>query len=162
MQRALFIATAILLLDQLSKWIILAVVVPPLGGIPLTGFFNLVLTYNTGVSFGLFQGSAAWQPFVLIAVNVVVSLGLLIWLYRQAVGFLPTAVGLVVGGALGNAVDRLHLPGVVDFLDFYVADWHWPAFNLADSTIVCGVILIIADGLFQPRSKGNKKAGAGR
>jgi len=159
MQRALFIATAILLLDQLSKWVIMALVMPPPGGIAVTGFFNLVLTYNTGVSFGLFQGNAAWQPIFLVAVNVVVSLGLLVWLHRQPGGLLPYAVGLVVGGALGNAIDRLHLPGVADFLDFHVVEMHWPAFNLADSTIVCGVALIIADGLFQPGSKGRKRAG---
>jgi signal peptidase II len=162
MQRALFIATAVLLLDQLSKWVIMALVMPPPGGIVVTEFFNLVLTFNTGVSFGLFQGDSAWQPLFLVAVNVVVSLGLLVWLHRQPTGLLSYAVGLVVGGALGNAIDRLHLPGVADFLDFHVAGWHWPAFNLADSTIVCGVALIFADGLFQPRSKGNKEAGAGR
>jgi signal peptidase II len=132
--------------------------------IEITGFFNLVLTYNTGVSFGMFQGDAAWKPFFLIAVNVVVSLGLLVWLHKESrsgtgAGLLPVAVGLVVGGALGNAVDRLYLPGVADFLDFHLAGWHWPAFNLADSAIVCGVVLIVADGLFQPGRRGKKGRG---
>jgi len=165
MQRALYLATAVLLADQLSKWVILQAVMQPPRVIEVTGFFNLVLTYNTGVSFGMFQGEAAWKPFFLIAVNVVVSLGLLVWLHKEtrsgagAAGLLPVAVGLVVGGALGNAVDRLYLPGVADFLDFHLAGWHWPAFNLADSAIVCGVALIVADGLFQPGRRGKKGRG---
>jgi signal peptidase II len=167
MQRSLYIATAILLLDQLSKWAVLVQGTQPRHILEVTGFFNLVLTYNTGVSFGLFQGDAAWQPYVLIALNLAVAAGLLVWLHREtrkggSAGLLPYAVGLVVGGALGNAIDRLHQPGVVDFLDFHLAGWHWPAFNIADSAIVCGVILIIADGLFQPGRKGNKEAGIGR
>lgn len=162
MQRTLILAAIVLLLDQLSKWAILEVVMPPPGGIRITGFFNIVLTYNTGVSFGLFQGEAAWQPYFLIAVNLAVSIGLLLWLRKQATGLLVWAVGLVVGGAVGNAIDRLHQPGVVDFLDFHLGGWHWPAFNLADSAIVCGVLLIVADGLFQPGKKGNKGAGIGR
>ncbi|MEQ8355447.1 MAG: signal peptidase II [Kiloniellaceae bacterium] len=159
MQRALYLATAVLLLDQLSKWVIATMVMQPPRTIEITGFFNLVLTYNPGVSFGLFQSDSYWQPYFLVALNVVVSIGLLIWLYRELEGLLPYGVGLVVGGALGNAVDRLHLPGVMDFLDFYFAGWHWPAFNVADSAIVCGVVLIIADGLFQPGRKGKKARG---
>ena len=165
MQRALFLAAAVLLLDQATKWAILGAATPPLQPQHLaevTGFFNLVLTYNTGVSFGMFQGDAAWQRYFLIAVNLGVSAALLIWLRKQVVGLMPYAVGLVVGGAIGNAIDRLHQPGVVDFLDFHLAGWHWPAFNVADSAIVCGVALLIADGLFQPGRKGNKGAGKGR
>src|SRR3546814_18100388 len=85
---------------------------PPRGGIAITGFFNVVLTYNTGVSFGLFQGEAAWQPYFLIAVNLVVSLALLVWVRKQDGPLLIWAVGLVVGGAVGHAVDRFHQPGV--------------------------------------------------
>lgn len=159
MPRILVIAVVVLLLDQLSKWAILEVVMPPPGGIPLTGFLNIVRTYNTGVSFGLFQGESAWQPYFLIAVNLAVSLALLLWVRKQDGRLLPWAVGLVVGGAVGNAIDRFHQPGVVDFLDFHLAGWHWPAFNVADSAIVCGVLLIVADGLFQPGRKGNKGRG---
>jgi signal peptidase II len=162
MQRALAIAAAILIFDQASKWIILHAVMQPPRIIEVTGFFNIVLTHNPGVSFGMFQSDAAWQPFVLIAINLGVSIGLLVWLYRQCEGLMPYAVGLVVGGALGNAIDRFHQPGVVDFLDFHLAGWHWPAFNVADSAIFCGVALLVADGLFLPGRKGNKGAGLGR
>lgn len=159
MQRALFLATLVLLLDQLSKWVVTAVVMQPPRQIEVTGFFNLILTHNTGVSFGLLQANSVWQPYALAALNVVVAIALLIWLRKETLGLLPYAVGLVVGGALGNAIDRLHLPGVVDFLDFHVAGLHWPAFNVADSAIVCGVALIVADGLFQPGRKSNKERG---
>lgn len=165
MQRALFLAAVILLGDQLTKWLILGIAAPPHQPqfiTEVTGFFNLVLTYNTGISFGLFQSASAWQAYLLIAINLGVSLALLVWLYKQRVGLMPYAVGLVVGGAIGNAIDRLHQPGVVDFLDFHLAGWHWPAFNVADSAIVCGVILLLADGLFQPGRKGNKGEGIGR
>lgn len=162
MQRALVLASLILLLDQLSKWLIVAVIMPPPGGIAVTGFFNLVLTHNRGISFGLFQTDSTWQPYFLATLNVGVSIALLIWLRTQAVGLLPYGVGLVAGGALGNAIDRLHQDGVIDFLDFHLGGWHWPAFNVADSAIVCGVALIVADGLFQPGRKGNKEAGIGR
>jgi len=165
MQRALLLAAVILLADQVTKWLILGAAAPPQNPqflAEVTGFFNLVLTYNTGVSFGMFQGGGAWKAYVLIALNLGVSIGLLVWLHKQVVGLMPYAVGLVVGGAVGNAIDRLHKPGVVDFLDFHLAGWHWPAFNVADSAIVCGVALLLADGLFQPGRKGNKEAGIGR
>ncbi len=159
MQRILGIATVILVLDQISKWLILAVVMQPPRRIPVTDFFNLVLTHNTGVSFGLFQGDSPLRPYFLSAIALVIVVGLLIWARRQPPGLLTYGVGGVVGGAIGNVIDRMHQPGVVDFLDFHIAGWHWPAFNIADSAIVCGVALIVADGLFEGRRKGNKEPG---
>jgi signal peptidase II len=118
----------------------------------VTGFFNLVLTYNTGVSFGIFGGAAAaWKPWALGGLALAVSVGLLYWLTRQPERLLALAVGLIVGGALGNALDRAHQPGVVDFLDFHLFGWHWPAFNLADSSIFLGVAILVFDGLFRER-----------
>ncbi|NIA71166.1 signal peptidase II [Pelagibius litoralis] len=162
MQRTLGIAAVVLVLDQISKWLILAVVMQPPRRIPVTDFFNLVLTYNTGVSFGLFQGDSPWRPYFLAAIALAVVAGLLIWVRRQPVGLLPYGVGAVVGGAIGNVIDRMHQPGVVDFLDFHLAGWHWPAFNVADSAIVCGVALIIVDGLFEGGRKSKKESGIGR
>lgn len=159
MQRILGIATVILILDQISKWLILAVVMQPPRRIPVTDFFNLVLTYNTGVSFGLFQGDSPLRPYFLSAIALVIVVGLLVWARRQPPGLLTYGVGGVVGGAIGNVIDRMHQPGVVDFLDFHVAGWHWPAFNIADSAIVCGVVLILVDGLFEGRRKGYKEPG---
>ena len=151
---ALALAAVVVVLDQASKWLVLAQGIVPGQVIEVTGFFNLVLTYNTGVSFGLFGGAAvAWKAWALGALAVAVSAGLLYWLAREPERLLGLAVGLIVGGALGNALDRAHQPGVVDFLDFHLAGWHWPAFNLADSSIFLGVAILIFDGLFGARAR---------
>jgi len=147
---ALALAAAVLVLDQASKWVILTQVMDPPRMVEVTGFFNLVLRHNSGVSFGIFGGAAAaWKPWVFGGLAVAVSTGLLYWVRLQPDRLLGLAVGLIVGGALGNALDRAHQPGVVDFLDFYVSGWHWPAFNLADSSIFLGVAILLFDGLFR-------------
>jgi signal peptidase II len=149
---ALAIAAATIVLDQLSKWAVLVLVMDPPRVIPMTGFFNLVLTFNPGISFGLFGGeAAAWKPWVLSALALAICAALLYWLWRQPERLLALAVGLIVGGAVGNVIDRTHQPGVVDFLDFYYGEWHWPAFNLADSAIAVGVACLVFDGLFGER-----------
>lgn len=149
MQRTLGLAAVILVLDQITKAAILATMPGPGSVIEVTGFFNLVLTYNTGVSFGLLQNDSPWGPYLLSGLALAVVAALLVWVKRQPVGLLPYGIGLVVGGAIGNVIDRMHQPGVVDFLDFHLAGWHWPAFNVADSAIVCGAALIVVDGLFE-------------
>ena len=156
---ALALAAVVLVLDQASKWVILTQVMDPPRVVEVTGFFNLILTYNTGVSFGLFGGAAAaWKPWTLGGLALAVSAGLLYWLARQPERLLGLAVGLIVGGALGHALDRAHQPGVVDFLDFYLAGWHWPAFNLADSSIFLGVAILVFDGLFRERVRSKNEA----
>ncbi|MFQ5773121.1 MAG: signal peptidase II [Kiloniellaceae bacterium] len=153
---ALAVAAAVVLLDQASKWVILAAVMQPPRVIEVTGFFNLVLTYNTGISFGMLRGTAPWQAWALVALALAVVAGLFMWLRRQPDPLLAVAVGLVAGGALGNVVDRMRLAAVVDFLDFHLGAWHWPAFNLADSAITMGVALLVFDGLFR-EARGSKK-----
>ncbi len=157
---AVALAAVVLVLDQASKWFVLAQDIPPGHAIEVTGFFNLVLTYNDGVSFGLFSGGsgAAWKAWALGGLAVAVSAGLLFWLAREPERLLGLAVGLIVGGALGNALDRAHQPGVVDFLDFHLAGWHWPAFNLADSAILLGVGILVFDGLFREPVRSKNRA----
>ena len=146
---SLGIALLIIVLDQASKWIILTDVMVPPRVIEVLPIFNLVLTFNYGVSFGLFSGEAQWQPFMLSALAVVISIGLCAWLARQPSRHLAIAVGLIVGGAIGNVIDRLRLDAVVDFLDFHWGDWHWPAFNIADTAITLGVVsILVVDILF--------------
>lgn len=146
---ALPILAAVAVADQASKWAVLDALAQPPRMVEVTGFFNLVLTLNTGVSFGLFGGETAWKPWLLSAVAVTVVAALFVWLKRQPEPLLAVAVGLVAGGAIGNTIDRLRFGGVVDFLDFHFGGWHWYAFNLADSAVVVGVGLLVLDGLFQ-------------
>lgn len=145
---AVAIAAAVVLLDQLSKWLILEVVMQPPRVIEVTGFLNLVLVHNPGLSFGLLGEDAPWKPWVLSGVALAVVVGLMIWLHRRADLWPAVAAGIISGGALGNVVDRLRFGSVVDFIDVYAGSWHWPAFNLADSAITLGVAVLIAHGLF--------------
>jgi signal peptidase II len=145
--RALPLAAAVVVLDQLSKWWILGLMDPP-REIVLAPFFNLVLAWNRGVSFSLFHSGAAYAPYILSAVALAVVAGLLWWLGRMERPLPILAIGLVVGGALGNVIDRLYHGAVVDFLDVHAVGWHWPAFNLADSAITLGVAGLVIDGLF--------------
>lgn len=153
MKLALILAALVMVLDQISKWIIVESVMSPPRTIPVTGFFNLTLAYNCGVSFGFLNHAELCNsgilPWVLSLFAVAVVGGLFFWLKRQPERPLALAIGLIAGGALGNVVDRLRLGKVVDFLDFYLSGLaHWPAFNLADSAITVGVLLLLIDGLF--------------
>ena len=132
------------LLDQATKWWILNHVMDPPQIIPVTGFFNLVLGFNTGVSFGLFGEAPAW---LLMAFILPMVAGLLVWMTRTDSRLTAIALGLVVGGAFGNLLDRLRHGAVTDFLDFYVGAYHWPAFNFADVAIVSGVGLLLIESV---------------
>jgi signal peptidase II len=118
----------------------------------VTRFFDLVLTCNRGMSFGLFnnKGGPGAVVFSLFAAVVVVLL--LFWLARAKSPLLGLAIGLVIGGAVGNVIDRLRFGGVVDFLYFHIGSWYWPAFNLADSAITIGVAAMLLDGLLFRRA----------
>ena len=140
------VGLVVIALDQLSKWLILRFL--PDRFVEVTGFFNLVQVCNTGISFGLLPGESALKPWLLSAFAVAVVIGLLVWVRRKHSLLLMAGVGLVVGGALGNVVDRLRIGCVIDFVDVHAAGWHWPAFNLADSAITVGVALLIVHGLF--------------
>ncbi len=143
-------AAAAIILDQISKAAVLAHIHEPVQILPV---FNLVLVWNKGISFGIFNDGAA-GPLILTALSLVITAFLLIWLWRAAKAPLAIALGLVIGGALGNVLDRLGRGAVVDFLDFHAGQWHWPAFNVADSCIVMGVAFLVLDGLFfEPKEK---------
>jgi signal peptidase II len=154
----LAVALAVVVLDQLSKgWILGFFAGRPEAGhvFEITGFFNLVLTWNRGMSFGLFNNDAAMNALVFTLVAAVIVGGLLVWLRRVQDTLLAFAIGLVIGGAIGNVIDRLWRGAVVDFLDFHVAGWHWFAFNLADAAICVGVGLLVIDSLLGRREAPN-------
>lgn len=141
---AFALAAAIIVLDQATKlWALNAL--EPYRPVEVLPFFNLTLVFNPGAAFSFLSDADGWQRFFFIAVSLAISAFLVYWLMRGAAGKqgLTVALGLILGGAIGNVIDRIYLGHVVDFLDFHVAGWHWPAFNLADSTIVCGAGLLI-------------------
>jgi len=151
--RGLVTAVFVAALDQLSKAAILAYFARRALGEHevVTSFFNLTLTYNRGISFGLFNGGAGLNALVFsLAAAAIVAL-LVLWLNRVESPFLAVAIGLIVGGAAGNVIDRIRLGAVVDFLDFHAGSLHWPAFNVADSAICIGVAAILLDGLLLRR-----------
>jgi signal peptidase II len=116
----------------------------------VTPFFNVLLVWNRGVTFGLLNdpGTSRWA---LIGISLVVVGALVFWLAKVAHTRLAVALGAIIGGAIGNVVDRLHHGAVVDFLDFHLAGAHWPVFNLADSGIVLGAGLMMWDAFFPPK-----------
>ncbi|MHA1567779.1 MAG: signal peptidase II, partial [Alphaproteobacteria bacterium] len=155
---SLILTMWVLLADQVSKWAVVVVVfgrsfgdgalfegsLPP-AGVAVTGFFNLVLFGNKGVAFSLLDGGAGRWLLIVLALGIVV--GLAIWLWKVEQWMVGLAIGAIIGGALGNALDRVRFGAVVDFLDFHAFGWHWPSFNVADSSIVVGVGLLLLDGL---------------
>jgi len=142
--------------DQLSKILVLKgfgeaqCVQQP--GVPVTQFFEFVLTCNRGMSFGLFNtGSGLSSPIFISAAVIVVGM-LFFWLYRAHTQLLSTAIGMIIGGAIGNLIDRSWgSHGVIDFLYFHLGSWYWPAFNAADSAICSGVFLMVLEGLLTRR-----------
>ncbi|MDX6751577.1 signal peptidase II [Geminicoccaceae bacterium 1502E] len=149
--RALALFLAVLLLDQLTKQAALTYV-DPLQAIAVTPFFNLVLVGNRGISFGLFSTGSLAGSWFLVVMTLAIGVALLLW-YRREPRSLPRfALVLVLGGAVGNLIDRLRFGAVVDFLDFHLQGYHWPAFNVADCAIVVGAALLMVDGLFVSRA----------
>lgn len=154
-RRVLFFALLATLLDQASKLVMVHLVMDPPHTIEVTGFFNLVLSYNRGVSFGILASDLWFKPFLLSLIAVVIVALLLWWQKKHPDPFTAIGTGLIAGGALGNVIDRLYLGAVVDFLDFHAGGYHWPAFNIADSAITIGVAILLIDGLFR-RPQGAK------
>ncbi len=145
------VAAAIIAFDQATKfWIVLDIMSPP-RIIEITPFFNIVMVWNRGASFGLFSSASPWTPVFLGTVAVVISIVLSVWMYRARSRWLAVSLGFVIGGALGNAIDRALYGAVADFLDFHAYGYHWPAFNVADIAISVGVVMLLFDGLIEKR-----------
>lgn len=141
-------AFAVLVLDQLSKWWMLTDILSPPTLLKITPFFNLVLTWNRGISFGFFKADSPWGTWLLAAVAGVIVIFLLRWMFKGESRLSVVALGLIVGGAIGNVIDRVRFGAVVDFLDFHLAGTHFPAFNVADSAITVGAAALVLEALF--------------
>jgi signal peptidase II len=153
----LAVAVAVAVVDQASKlWLLLWFDLGARGIVTLTPFLDLVLIWNRGISYGLFQQDGPLGQWVLIALKVLAVAVLWIWLARAATRLTALALGLIIGGAVGNAVDRLHWPGVLDFVLLHVeiggVRYNWYVFNLADAAIVAGVIGLLYETLFSDRA----------
>ncbi len=149
---SLGIASIVLALDLISKfWVETTLEFGQI--IPITSFFNLVLTYNPGAAFSFLSDQPGWQRWFLSGMAMVAAL-LIIFLLRkyQHEKLFCLSLSLILGGALGNLYDRILLGHVVDFLDFYVGNYHWPAFNIADTAIVIGAALMILESFQSKKS----------
>ena len=143
--------------DQLTKWLVLGYFQNRYPREELTGFFNLVLVFNKGAAFSLFAQAPGWQTPLLVAFALAAAAIVSVLIVRNpARGLLCLGLALILGGAVGNLIDRLRFGHVVDFLDFHALGWHWPAFNVADSAISVGAVLLILEGFVHHE----KRAGA--
>lgn len=152
--RWLGLAGLVIVLDQLSKfWVVSAL--GPGRSIELTPFLNLVFVYNPGAAFSFLSEAGGWQRWFFVVLALAVSAWLTFLMRRHAAErLLPLAAALIMGGALGNVIDRIRFGAVVDFVDLHAAGWHWPAFNVADAAISAGVALLIGQQLFcTPKEK---------
>ena len=141
----LWLAGAIIVLDQISKWLVLGAMQPG-DSYYVAPFFNWVLTFNSGAAFSFLSDAGGWQRWFFTALALVVSGWIVTLLRRHTSEFrLSLALTLVLGGALGNVIDRVRFGAVVDFIQWHVAGYYWPAFNVADSAITIGAILLVWD-----------------
>ncbi|MDD4914805.1 MAG: signal peptidase II [Methylococcales bacterium] len=148
MLKWLWISLLTLLLDQASKLLVDSSM-RLYESIPLSPFFNLTYVHNTGAAFSLLSEAGGWQRWLFAALAIIMSsvIGVWLWRLKPHETRMAIALSLVLGGAVGNLIDRIAYGYVIDFLDVYYRTWHWPAFNVADSAICIGVGLMILDGI---------------
>lgn len=147
-------AALVIILDQATKyWIAQSFTL--FDSVALIPHLNFTLLHNTGAAFSFLADAAGWQRWFFIALGIGVSVFILAWLRRMPADqgrLLPLSLALILGGALGNVIDRAVHGYVIDFIDFYYGNWHWPAFNIADAAITVGAALFILDSLLDARA----------
>ncbi len=146
MLKWLWLSLLAVILDQGSK-LVIAGSMQLYQSIPIMPYFNLTYVHNTGAAFSFLSEAGGWQRWFFAGLALVISIVIAVWLARlkQHETLLAVALSLVLGGAIGNLIDRLAYGYVIDFLDVYYQTWHWPAFNIADSAITLGVILMLVE-----------------
>lgn len=149
----LLIALGVIVADQLSKYYILNVFLGLNSYVSFGDYFNIVRAWNTGVSFSMFNNYGSMGAWMLSAVAIVIVLMLFHWLKSEENRITQIALGLIMGGALGNVIDRVRFGAVFDFLDVHVGDAHWPAFNVADSCICVGAAVILCQAVIAKLKK---------
>jgi signal peptidase II len=153
----LIIAAAAFAVDQLSKNFIANLFAADAAVKSFGSYFNVVEAWNTGVSFSMLNNGGVWGTVLLSMFAIGVVVFLLAWLKNEQSTTVQAALGLIIGGALGNVVDRIRFGAVYDFLDFHYGTWHWPAFNAADSFICIGAFLIILHSLLTRKTHSLKE-----
>ena len=144
----LLVALATLVLDQASKLgLLFAYELPVREPVAVAPFLDLMVVWNRGISYGLFQQHTELGRWLLLGISVAAAVGLSLWMARTPSRFLAAALGLIVGGAIGNAIDRLAYGAVFDFVHFHIGQFSWYVFNIADAAIVAGVVGLIYDSL---------------
>lgn len=151
------IALLVVFLDQLSKYYMLNEILGLQNIVIITPFFSLVRAWNTGVSFSMFNNYGNVGAWALSAVALMIVVFLLVWLKTEKNTVAQVALGMIIGGAIGNVIDRIRLGAVFDFLDLHIGENHWPAFNLADSFICIGAAVLILQSMI---AYGKQKKGA--
>lgn len=154
MYLGLLVAFVAIMVDQITKYIIINHVLAEYAAIIVAPFFAVVRAWNTGVSFSMFNNFGINGVYILSGVALIIVALLLKWLKNEHNKVIQVALGMIIGGALGNVIDRIRLGAVFDFLDFYVGEYHWPAFNAADSFICIGATIIVVHGLFFNKKEG--------
>jgi signal peptidase II len=146
MLKWLWLSALAIALDQASK-LVVDNTMQLYQSIPLMPYFNLTYVHNTGAAFSFLSEAGGWQRWFFAALALIISIVLSVWLARlqKHETLLALALSLILGGAVGNLIDRLAYGYVIDFLDVYYNTWHWPAFNIADSAITLGVMLMLAE-----------------
>ena len=143
-----------LALDQAMKtWLLVGYELADRGRVAITPFFDLVLVWNRGVSYGLFPAESQAQVWFLLAIKAAITVALIVWLFRTTDRLTALALGLLIGGAIGNSIDRLIYGAVVDFVSLHWQGFYWYVFNLADVWIVAGVAVLLYDGFAPGRSR---------
>jgi signal peptidase II len=155
----LIASAGVMVIDQITKTIALAQLEPYAPHEVIPGFFNLTLAFNTGAAFSFLADQPGWQRWLFTLLAIVVTIALTFWLKTTRRDDWKTAlpISLVIGGAVGNLIDRIHVGMVTDFIQVYYRDWVFPSFNVADSAISVGATLLVLFGLF---SSGKRSAGA--
>jgi signal peptidase II len=150
--KGILVAILCMAIDQASKWYLLTEIgIGEREPIVILPFFNLIMVWNYGISFGMLSGHN--QPLLLAFMAMAISGVLFVWLSRVRATWVAAALGLVIGGALANVIDRLRFGAVADFFDFHLLGYHWPAFNIADSCIFIGVVLLCIDSMLEAKKK---------
>lgn len=152
--RWLILTVVVLILDQWTKHLALAHL-QPYQPVEVMAYFNLKLAFNPGAAFSFLADQGGWQRWFFVVLTFGISGVLLVWLFRleKTQRILAIALALILGGAIGNVYDRLLYGHVVDFIDWHAAGYHWPAFNIADSAIVGGAVLLFVDSLFSKKGE---------